>query len=337
MQWGEIQHIGWMLILFIIITLSVHVYRWRERIKKNFVDAHLLPVIFPITSSKRYAFKLTLGCLAIFFIILAYMDPLYGEKEVNVKREGIDMVFLLDLSSSMNAQDVAPSRLDKASKLISETLHQLGGDRAALVVFAANAYTIIPLTNDYAAIDSYLANMNTELISNQGTDFFHAMNEAAKVFKNSANSSQLVVLISDGEDHEDSTNQAIKVAKDNNLFVLSIGVGSQKGAPIPTYYNGIQEDFKKDQYGNTVVTKLEDGNLKKIAAATSGAYFPLTTIQEGLSNLMMYKTRLSKNEIAVAKTKDMNHVYQWFLAFAVALLFIELLTSEYKIFNERKH
>lgn len=336
MQWGDIQQIGWMLILMIIITLSVHVYRWRERVKKNFADHELLGVVFPITSSKRYAFKLILGCLAIFFIILALMDPLYGEKEVEVKREGVDMVFLLDLSSSMNAQDVAPSRLEKASKLVVETLNQLGGDRASLVVFAANAYTIIPLTNDYAAIESYMAHISTDLVSNQGTDFFHAMSEAAKVFKNSANSSQLVVLISDGEDNEDSVNQAIKVAKDNNLFVATVGVGTTKGAPIPTYYEGIHEDYKKDQFGNTVVTKLVDGDLKKIASATQGVYFPLNSTQDALSNLMMYKTRLSKNEIAVSKMKDMNHIYQWFLAIGLVLLFIELLTSEYKIFNERK-
>ena len=148
MQWGELHNIWLMILLVVVIYLSITVYQWRERIKKTFTDKELFPFVFPITSSKRYGFKIIAFCLALFLIVIALMDPLYGDREVKVKREGIDMVFLLDLSTSMNTQDVAPSRLDKATKLITETLHQLGGDRASLVAFAANAYTVSPLTND---------------------------------------------------------------------------------------------------------------------------------------------------------------------------------------------
>ncbi len=165
MQWGELNNIWLMILLVIVIYLSITVYQWRERVKKTFADKELFPFVFPITSSKRYGFKIVAFCVALFFMVIALMDPLYGNRDIQVKREGIDMVFLLDLSSSMNTQDVVPSRLEKSTKLISETLNQLGGDRASLVAFAANAYTISPLTNDYAAIESYLQNVNTELIS----------------------------------------------------------------------------------------------------------------------------------------------------------------------------
>lgn len=336
MQWGELNNIWLIILLIIVVYLSITVFQWREKVKKTFADKELFPFVFPITSSRRYGIKIISFCVALFFIVIALMDPLFGERDIQVKREGIDMVFLLDLSSSMDAQDVPPSRLEKASKLISETLGQLGGDRAALVAFAANAYTISPLTNDYAAIESYLQNVNTELISSQGTNYLNAINEAIKSFKGNSNSSKLIVLISDGEDNEDTLNQAIKIAKDNGVNIVSVGVGTEKGGPIPVYYNGYTEDFKKDETGATVITKLEDKNLRKLAKDTGGEYIKLDNTQDALSAISMYKSRLNKNEIANSKTRDMNHVFQWFLGIAVCLLFVELLTSEYKIFNKKK-
>ncbi len=336
MQWGELHNIWLMILLVVVIYLSITVYQWRERIKKTFTDKELFPFVFPITSSKRYGFKIIAFCLALFLIVIALMDPLYGDREVKVKREGIDMVFLLDLSTSMNTQDVAPSRLDKATKLITETLHQLGGDRASLVAFAANAYTVSPLTNDYAAIESYLQNVNTELISSQGTNYLNAIQEATKSFKGAANSSKLIVLISDGEDNEETVSQAAKIAKDQGIYILTVGVGTQKGGPIPVYYNGYAEDYKKDQAGNTVISHLEEKNLRELAKDTNGMYIQLDNTQEALSEISRYKARLEKNEISNSTTRDMNHIYQWFLAVAVGLLFVELLTSEYKIFNKKK-
>jgi Ca-activated chloride channel homolog len=336
MQWGELNNIWLMILLVIVIYLSISVYQWREKVKKTFADKSLFPFVFPITSSKRYGFKIVAFCVSLFLIVVALMDPLYGNRNVQVKREGIDMVFLLDLSSSMNAQDVAPSRLEKATKLISETLSQLGGDRVSLVAFAANAYTISPLTNDYAAIESYLQNVNTELISSQGTNYLNAIQEAVKTFKGNENTSKLIVLISDGEDNEDSVNQAVKIAKDNGVHIITVGVGTEKGGPIPMYYNGFAEDYKMDDTGSTVISKLQDKNLRELAKDTNGTYIHLDNTQEALSAISMYKNRLDKNEIANSTTRDMNHIYQWFLGIAVALLFVELLTSEYKIFNKKK-
>ena len=337
MQWGDFGQVVWMIALIAVVILSVNVYRWRTRVKKTFADEHLLPFIFPTISSRRFAIKLILSCAAIFLIVLALMDPLQGQREVEVKREGIDMVFVLDLSSSMNAKDVAPSRIEKSTKFISDMMQQLGGDRAGLVVFAANAYTVLPLTNDYAAIDSYLTSVNTELISSQGTDFLNAVDEAAKLLQKSANQSKLIVMISDGEDNENTTSEAIKVAKNENIHIVTIGVGTEKGGPIPMYYNGYEDDLKRDQSGNVVISKLESKNLQKLAEQTNGEYIQLNAIQDAISSLALYKTRLNKNEIATSTTKDMNHIFQWFLGLAVLLLFIELLTSEYKFFKNRNN
>ena len=335
MQWGDFGQIVWMIALVLILILSVNVYRWRSRVKKTFADPHLLPFIFPMISSRRFLIKLALTCTALFLIIIALMDPMQGQREVEVKREGIDMVFVLDLSTSMNAQDVAPSRIEKSTKFIADMMQQLGGDRVGLVVFAANSYTIAPLTNDYAAIESYLTSVNTELISSQGTDFQNAIQEASKLLSKSANQSKLVVLISDGEDNENSVGNAIEVANDQNIHVVSVGVGTEKGGPIPVYYDGFEGGLKQDQLGNTVISKRESKNLLKLAEQTNGTYIQLNSISDAISQLALYKTRLSKNEIATSTTKDMNHIYQWFLGFAILLLFIELLTSEYKFFKTR--
>jgi Ca-activated chloride channel homolog len=335
MQWGDFGQIVWILALAIVIFLSVKVYRWREKVKATFADKQLQPFIFPIISSRKFLFKLTISCVAILLVIIALMDPLLGQREVEVKREGIDMVFVLDLSSSMNAQDVIPSRIEKSTKFIDDMMKQLGGDRVGLVVFAANAYVISPLTNDYAAIDSYLNSVNTELISSQGTDYFNAIQEASKLLNKSGNAGKMIVLISDGEDNENSISEAAELAKDEDIHVVSVGVGTDKGGPIPMYYNGYENGYKLDQLGNTVITQLETKNLKQIADQTNGTYIQLNSVAEAISELAFYKTKLGKNEIETSKTTDMNHVYQWFLGLAVLLIFIELLTSEYKFFKNR--
>lgn len=335
MQWGAIHNIWWLLILGLIVFLSYRVYSWRENVKKNFADQKLFSFVFPESSAKKFGLKLILSCVGLFFIIIALMDPLAGNENKEVSREGIDIVYMLDVSSSMNAEDVAPSRLMKASKIISQSLNTLGGDRASLVIFAADAYTISPLTNDYAAIDSYLNSISTNLISNQGTNFGSAFQEAVNVLKGAPNTSKMIVLLSDGEDNEDTESEAIKLAKNNQIHVVSIGVGTENGGPIPvkSIYG---DEFKIDRYGETVITKLETKNLNKIAEQTNGMYLSSGTIQELVGQINAYKARLDKSQISTSVTQDMKHIYQWFLAIAIGLLFIELLTSEYKKFNGKK-
>ncbi len=335
MQWGAIHNIWWLLILGLIVFLSYRVYSWRENVKKNFADQKLFSFVFPESSAKKFGLKLILSCVGLFFIIIALMDPLAGNENKEVSREGIDIVYMLDVSSSMNAEDVAPSRLMKASKIISQSLNTLGGDRASLVIFAADAYTISPLTNDYAAIDSYLNSISTNLISNQGTNFGSAFQEAVNVLKGAPNTSKMIVLLSDGEDNEDTESEAVKLAKNNQIHVVSIGVGTENGGPIPvkSIYG---DEFKIDRYGETVITKLETKNLNKIAEQTNGMYLSSGTIQELVGQINAYKARLDKSQISTSVTQDMKHIYQWFLAIAIGLLFIELLTSEYKKFNGKK-
>ncbi|WP_288763684.1 VWA domain-containing protein [uncultured Weeksella sp.] len=335
MQWGDIQQAWWFLALIVLVYLSINVYRWRKKVKASFADSHLQRLIFPGHSPAKFGLKLLLSCLGLFLLILALMEPLGGVEEREVSREGIDIVYLLDVSTSMDAQDVAPSRLMKASRIISQSLNSLGGDRAALVIFAADGYTISPLTNDYAAIDSYLGSLSTNLISNQGTDFSAAFREAVSVLKGAPNTSKLVVLLSDGEDHESDENQSIKLANDNQIHVVSIGIGTDKGAPIPVQ-SMYGDEYKTDQYGRTVITKLEEKNLDKIAKQTNGMYLSNGTINEVTHQINEYKKRLDKTQISQSFTHDMKHLFQWFLGFAILLLFIELLTSDYKKFNGKK-
>ena len=335
MQWGALHNAWWLLALGLIIFLSYQVYHWREGIKKAFADQHLFDFVFPASSPKKFGFKLILSCLGLFFIIIALMDPLAGTEEKEVSREGIDIVYLLDVSTSMDAMDVTPSRLMKASRIVSESLNTLGGDRASLVIFAADAYTISPLTNDYAAIDTYLTNISTKLISNQGTNYQSAFQEAVKVLKGAPNTSKLLVLLSDGEDNENTESDAVKLAKENQIHVISIGIGTEKGGPIPVE-DAYGESYKSDRYGETVITKLESNNLNKIANKTNGMYLRDGSSAEIVKQINDYKARLDKTQIATSSTQDMKHIFQWFLGIAIVLLFIELLTTEYKNFNGKK-
>ncbi|WP_068596641.1 VWA domain-containing protein [Vaginella massiliensis] len=335
MQWGALHNAWWLLALVMIIYLSYRVYQWRETVRKTFADAHLFEFVFPYSLPKKFGLKLILSCIALFFIILALMDPLAGTEEKEVSREGIDIVYVLDVSTSMDAEDIAPSRLLKASRVISESLNTLGGDRASLIVFAADSYTISPLTNDYAAIDTYLATISTKIISNQGTNFQVAFDEAVKVLKGAPNTSKMMVLLSDGEDNENTVTAAVRLAKENQIHVVSIGIGTEKGGPIPveTPYSS---EYKLDRSGEVVVTTLESNNLNKLANQTNGMYLSDAPTNELVKQINDYKSRLDKTQIATSSTRDMKHIFQWFLGVAIVLLFIEILTTEYKNFNGKK-
>lgn len=335
MDWAQPENSIWFIFIPILIGLGVYVYNWRRKTREKFADAKLIPQLFPSDSKSRHWLKLALVSIAILFAVLALMDPLYGEEEVKIKREGVDIVYALDLSNSMNAEDVVPSRLERAKKIISESIQRLGGDRVGLIVFAADAYSISPLTNDYSAIQSYISSASPELISQQGTDFSAVITKAAEMFENAPTTGKLLVILSDGEDNEDSVSKAIEMAKDNNIHILTMGIGTKNGGPIPMNIGGFEE-FKMDRYGETVISKLEESSMESLAESSSGFYIRVNQIQEALEKLHGFLNSLDKEVQDMAMSKDKKHIFQWFLAFALLFIFIDTLTSEHKLFNNKK-
>lgn len=335
MDWGKFENIAWILFLILFVGMAIRLYKWKVRTRESFADSNLIDSIFPKASKRKYWFKIVLTSIGILFLILALMDPLYGEEEVKVKREGIDVIYALDLSKSMDAEDVAPSRLDKGKKIISESVDLLGGDRAGLIVFAADAYVISPLTNDYSAIQSYVQSAESHLISQQGTNFADVVLKASELFDGAPTTGKLLVIISDGEDNESSISKAITLAKNNNLHVAAMGIGTKQGAPIPER-SGKFEDYKKDRFGEVVISKLDESSLKSLAKSSSGVYIPINQTTKALDELHLYLNSLEKNVQEMALSKDKKHIFQWFLAMGLLFIFIDTLTSEHKLFNNKK-
>lgn len=335
MSWALPENSIWFLLVPIFIGLAIYVQNWRKKTREKFADADLIPKLFPSVANSRSKIKLFFILIGLIFTILALMDPLYGEEEIKIKREGIDIIYALDLSNSMNAEDVVPSRLDRAKKIISESVGKLAGDRVGLIVFAADAYSISPLTNDYTAIQSYISSASPELISQQGTNFSSVALKAAEMFENAPTTGKLLVILSDGEDNENSVSKAIQTAKDSNIHIVTIGIGTPNGGPIPMNVGGFEE-FKMDRYGETVISKLVEGSMESLAKSTSGFYIRVNQTQDTLNKLHSYLATLDKEVQDMAMSKDKKHVFQWLLALALVFIFIDTLTTEHKLFNNKK-
>jgi len=335
MEFAKDENIIWLLFLPVFWALAIYAFNWRKRVKRDFGDTHLVQKLFPETTDFKYWLSVVLWSMAILFLVLALMDPLYGEEKIKIKREGIDVVYALDLSNSMNVEDVAPSRLDKAKKIISESVNNLGGDRAGLIVFAADAYSISPLTNDYSAIQSYIKSANSGLISQQGTNFSGVMAKAVEMFGNAPTTGKLLVILTDGEDNESSISQASGLAKKNNIHIAALGVGTNSGGPIPTRV-GDFEEYKLDRFGETVISKLDESSLKSLASNKNGIYIHVGQTESTLQELHRFLNSLDKKVQDASFSNAKKHIFQWFLALGLFFIFIDTLTTEHKVFNNKK-
>lgn len=334
MEWGHPENMIWLLFIPVFIGLGIYVYRWRNRARRKFADPELVSRIFP-ARSKNFWLKTLLISFGFFFGVAALMDPLYGEEEVQTKREGTDIIYALDLSNSILAEDVAPSRLEKAKKIISESIDRLGGDRVGLIVFAGDAYMISPLTTDYNSILAYIDSASPELITNQGTNFNSVIERAVEMFKGVSPAGKLLVLISDGEDNEGNISKSENLAKKNHIKIISMGVGTASGGPIPMDYGKFKE-YKMNRYGETVISKLEEKNLQSLARASSGIYIHVDQTNAALDKLHNFINVQNKAENDSSLSMDKRHVFQYFLGIAFLFIFIDTLTTEYKLFNNKK-
>lgn len=254
-----------------------------------------------------------------------------GSKMEEVKREGIDLFFCVDISNSMNAEDIAPNRLERSKQAINNIINKLAGDRIGIIIFAGNAYVQLPLTTDYAAAKMFLSTVDTDLIPTQGTEIGAAINLAIKSFGNSEQN-KAIVVISDGEDHENGN--AIKAAQEAakmGIKIYSIGMGLEEGAPIPIYNQyGKRTGYKKDRDGKIVITKSDDNILRQIAEIGDGIYRRASNSNVGLDEIFEEINKVEKNEIDSKVFTDYEDQFQWFLGAAIILLIMEILISSGK-------
>ena len=325
------EYLYWLLVIPVLIAIYIFIRIVNKRQFKKFADNKFIEFLIPLASRARSNTKFILFILVITLCIFAVANLQTASKMEEVKREGIDMFFCIDISNSMNAEDIAPNRLERSKQAINNIINQLRGDRIGIIVFAGNSYVQLPITTDYAAAKLFLSTINTSLIPSQGTEIGSAINLAIKSFGNSENS-KAIIVISDGEDHENG--DAVKAAQEAaklGVKIYTIGMGLEDGAPIPLYNQyGKRTGYKKDREGNIVITKLDDNMLRQIAEIGDGIYRRASNSNVGLDEIIDEINKAEKTEIDSKIFTDYEDQFQWFLGAAIILLIMEILISSGK-------
>ena len=329
----------------IVVALFLFNLFWKRKKQAAFADLELFRKLSPKKSTFKPVLKLIILLLALACVIIALVNPKMGTKMETVKRQGIDIVFAIDISKSMLAEDVAPNRLEKTKQLVSQIINQLGNDRVGIVGYAGSAYPVLPMTTDYSIAKMYLQSMNTNMVSSQGTAFNDAIKLSVDYF-DIKDTSKLIILVSDGEDHGDGADEAIEMAKEKGVRILTIGVGTEKGALIPLKDDrGNISSYKKDQNGENVITKLYPEVLQNIANKTKSKYIVGTSTKEVVEEVKKSLDKIEKSEFESQQIADFESQYQWFLGLGFLLLLVDVFLLEKKtnwvqklnLFNEKKH
>ena len=314
------------LFVFLFILLKI----WKKKAYDRFGEASVISQLMPDVSNVRPLIKFILIMTALAFIIMAIAKPQTGSKLEKGKHKGVELMILLDVSNSMLAQDIKPSRLERAKQAISKLIDKLDNDKIGLIVFAGKPYTQLPITNDYAAAKMFLTTVTTDMIPAQGTAIGAAIVTAANSFNlQDKSKNKAIIVISDGENHEDDAVEAAKTVVENGIYVHTIGMGLPEGCPIPEYKNGVATgSFKQDADGKTVVTKLNETMLTEIATAGKGIYVRANNTEVGLNKIMDEIDKMEKKEYEAKVYSDYEDQFQYFIAFALLLLLSELFIFE---------
>ena len=318
---------------------------WKRRTQKQFAESRLLRKLAPDKSQFKSALKLLFLLAGLGFLILGLVNPKIGTKLETVKREGVDIVFAIDVSKSMLAEDIAPNRMEKAKRLVSEIINQLASDRVGIIAYAGQAYPQLPITTDYGAAKMFLQAMNTNMLSSQGTAINAAIDLASTYYDDEEQTNRVLFIVSDGEDHsERSTIDAVENANQNGIRIFTLGVGKSKGSPIPIKRNGVVESLKKDSQGEVVITKLNEAVLSEIADEGNGVYIDGTNTEKAVEFIKEQLAQMDKKEFEAKQFAEYKDQFQWFLAIGLFFLFLDVFLLDRKtkwlkklnLFNEQE-
>lgn len=309
------------------LVLFTFFHVWREHNLERFAQPGLLDALIPDSSFNKLLLKFILIALAFEFIVIGFAGPQVGTKQEKVKRQGIDVAIALDVSNSMMSEDVKPSRLGRAKNFISNFIDSLQNDRLEMIVFAGRAYRQMPLTTDYGAAHMYLQAANPGMVPTQGTDIAEAINMATEGFVQGETTHKALIIISDGEDNEGGVDEAVDAAVKTGVKIFTIGVGSENGAPIPAG-NG---DFKRDQDGKIVLSKMNQQMMRDIATRGDGKFFLLGSGKDEIGSIFKELGRINTRSYEDLTFTDFDDQYQWCLITAAVLLLIEWVLSERKL------
>jgi Ca-activated chloride channel homolog len=344
MELDESKYFYLLFIVPIVVLLFLYNQYWKRKKQREFGDLALVKKLSPESSVFKPFLKLGVLLLALVGIILGLVNPKIGTKMETVKREGIDIVFAMDVSKSMLAEDIAPSRLEKSKQIVSQIINQLGNDRIGIVAYAGSAFPVLPITTDYGVAKMFLQSINTDIVSSQGTSLDEAIKLSATYFDDKSKTSKLLIMISDGEDHSEGADSAAEEANKLGMKIITIGVGTENGSTIPLRRNGVIESFKRDNNNEVVITKLNKEGLTTIAKTTKGGYVDGKNTKAVLDYVKNALDNIQKTEFESTQMADFQSQFQWFLGFAFALLFLDVFLFERKtkwleklnLFNEKK-
>lgn len=344
----ELDESKYLYLLFILPFLAViflWVEIWKRKKQKEFGDLDLVEKLSPEKSNFKPALKFGVILLGISMLIIALVNPKIGTKVEKVKREGIDIVFAIDVSKSMLAEDIAPNRLEKSKQIVSQIINNLGSDRIGIIAYAGSAFPVLPITTDYNVAKMFLQSMNTGMVSSQGSSLDEAIKLSESYFEGSPNTSKLMIMVSDGEDHSEGAKAAAEEAKKIGMKIITIGIGTTAGGPIPNKKNGVIESFHRDKNtGEVVVTKLRPEALEAIAKAAKGGYINGNNTKEVVNFIKKSLNNIQKTEFEATEMKNFQSQFQWFLGIGFFLLVLDVFLLEKKtkwvqklnLFNEKK-
>lgn len=312
-----------------IIFLLYFVFMAQKRHQtKKIVDKRLFNIVAPNWSRNKILLRYILLSLIAVSLVFTLAEPKFGLRLKDVKVASSDFVIALDISNSMLAEDLKPSRLSRAKQAISSLLDKLNGDRVGLVIFAGTADVQSSVTNDYAAIKMLLPSFNTNTISAQGTSLSSAINLSLDALPKDRKGAAAIIVLTDGEDHEGAAIEAAANAKQNKVVVHTIGIGSENGAPIPYYSNGVVSSYQKDNAGEVVISKLNESSLQEIAKAGGGIYLRGANPSSALETVYKEVQKMDKQVSEVSNFEGLDNKFQYPLFFAFLLLIIEMLLSD---------
>lgn len=321
--------------LYLLLLLPVLIIFWvinefrKKRALQRIGNKDLILKLIPEMSRYRPLFKFILQLVAILAGVLILARPQFGSKIEEVKKKGVEVIIALDVSNSMMAEDIQPNRLTRAKQAISRLVDNLDNDKIGLIVFAGDAYTQIPVTTDYISAKMFLSTISPEMVPKQGTAIGAAIDLGMRSFSPGEGKSKAMIIITDGENHEDDPVAKAEEATKAGIVIHSIGIGSTEGVPVPVLING-KKDYLKDIDGNTVITKLDEDILKKIALSTGGNYVRASNSNIGLDEIFSEIKKMKKQELETKMYTEYNDQFQIFAALALFMLIVDFIVMDRK-------
>jgi Ca-activated chloride channel family protein len=327
MHFQHTEVLAGLLLIPLLGLLFFAVIRWKKQTSKKIGDEGLVKELIKGYSPANFLIKFVFLCIALCCVILAAASLQKPGSMDAVERKGVDVVIALDVSKSMLAQDIKPNRLEVARQFIYKLMDELKDDRVGLVLFAGRAYMQMPLTTDHSAAKMYVQTAGPQVVPSQGTVIAEALKMSSSAFNSKERKYKAIILITDGEDHDPEALKTSLEIADNAVIVNTVGIGSPEGAPIA---DPITNEYKKDETGQTIISKLNEAELQQIAQTTKGIYIRLIDPQDAISKIMAQLKTIQGTILEDSAFKNYTHYFQWFVAAALLLLIIEFFFPERK-------